>query len=234
MFDRSAHLYDALYSFKDYEAEAARVTELVELHRPGASSLLDVACGTGKHLEHLRRSYEVEGLDLDPELVRIARDRLGAVTVHEGDMTTFDLGRTYDVVTCLFSSIGYLRDVDALEAAFARFRAHLNGGGLAIVEPWFYPESYIPGFVHTIEADLPKGRVVRMGASRRRGDLSELEFHYLVGQTDGSIEHFTETHVLRLFARATYERALGSAGLEVVEYDPDGLIGRGLFVSRAP
>ena len=94
MFTNSAHLYDAVYSFKDYGAESERLQALIEERSPGASTLLDVACGTGKHLEQLRAWYEVSGLDLDPQLLEIAQERLGDVELHEGDMTSFSLGRT--------------------------------------------------------------------------------------------------------------------------------------------
>ena len=114
MFTKSARFYDAVYSFKDYAAESERIHALIEERSPGASTLLDVACGTGKHLELLRAWYEVSGLDLDPELVEIAKERLGDVELHEGDMTAFSLGRRFDVVTCLFSSIGYVGTVELL------------------------------------------------------------------------------------------------------------------------
>src|SRR4051812_50111506 len=69
MFSNSATIYDAVYSFKDYVAESELLRALIEERSPGASTLLDVACGTGKHLEQLRRSYEGRGVDLDPELL---------------------------------------------------------------------------------------------------------------------------------------------------------------------
>ena len=69
MFSQSAAIYDAVYSFKDYATEAGRIHTLAEERSPTAASLLDVACGTGKHLEQLRAWYEVSGLDLDPQLV---------------------------------------------------------------------------------------------------------------------------------------------------------------------
>ena len=50
MFTNSARFYDAVYSFKDYEAESQRLQALIEERSPGAATLLDVACGTGKHL----------------------------------------------------------------------------------------------------------------------------------------------------------------------------------------
>ena len=54
LFDKSVHLYDLAYSFKDYAGESASVRNAVHARVPQARSLLDVACGTGKHLEHLR------------------------------------------------------------------------------------------------------------------------------------------------------------------------------------
>ena len=74
MFDRSAELYDAVYSFKDYAAEAARLHGWIQSRRPGMGlRLLDVACGTGAHFPHLGQHYTVEGRDafagagLEPE-----------------------------------------------------------------------------------------------------------------------------------------------------------------------
>jgi ubiquinone/menaquinone biosynthesis C-methylase UbiE len=73
VFSRTAHLYDAIYAFKDYAAEAARLHELIEERVPGPRTLLDIACGTGKHLAELRAWYEVEGVDLDLRCSRSPR-----------------------------------------------------------------------------------------------------------------------------------------------------------------
>ena len=77
MFNKSAAFYDLLYSFKDYAAEADKVRLVIDAaNKSGGRRLLDVACGTGHHLHHLKEHFEAEGLDLDPELLAIARQRL--------------------------------------------------------------------------------------------------------------------------------------------------------------
>src|SRR5919106_5074882 len=114
MFRKSQQFYDAIYAWKDYPAEVERLVSIIRERSPQARSLLDVACGTGKHLELLRELFRVEGVDLDPEMIALSRQRLGAeAPLHVGDMTELHLGRTFDVVTCLFSSIGYVRSRDA-------------------------------------------------------------------------------------------------------------------------
>ena len=62
MFTETAELYDLFFEWKDYAGEAEKLHELIQSRSPGAGSLLDVACGTGRHLEHLRAWYEVEGV----------------------------------------------------------------------------------------------------------------------------------------------------------------------------
>lgn len=224
MYARSAHVYDEIYGAKDYEGEAGRLHELIQARNAGARSLLDVACGTGRHLEHLRAWYEVEGVDREPALLAIARGRLGDVPLHEGDMRDFDLARQFDAVTCLFSAVGHLDSAEQLGAAVATMARHLRPGGVLVVEPWVTPDRWIDSYA---EAEA-QGSVARASRSWREGAKSLLQFHWLVARPD-AIESWTETWTLTLFSDDDYMGAFRAAGL-AVEHDPEGLIGRGLYV----
>ncbi|MBL8130918.1 MAG: class I SAM-dependent methyltransferase, partial [Anaerolineae bacterium] len=60
MFTQSAEIYDAVYRFKDYAAEARAVHERIAARRRSAGrALLDAACGTGKHAEYLAANYDL-------------------------------------------------------------------------------------------------------------------------------------------------------------------------------
>jgi SAM-dependent methyltransferase len=232
VFSQSARIYDAVYSWKDYTGEAERVHELVQARKPGAATLLDVACGTGAHLAELRRWYRCEGLDLDPDLLAVARERLPDLPLHQADMRDFDLGRRFDAVTCLFSSIGYLLTVDALEAAVAAMARHLEPGGVLVVEPWLSPEAVTVPHVGAVFVDEPELKIARVNTIEVDGRTSSFDFHYVVG-TPAGVEHFVEHHELGLFTHEEQLAAFRAAGLEV-EHDEEGLMGRGLYIGLKP
>ncbi len=234
MFRRTAELYDLFYSWKDYHGEASRLHDGIGRRVPDARTLLDVACGTGTHLERLRVWYTVQGLDRDPELLAVARERLGAeVPLHEGDMRGFDLRREFDVVTCLFSSIGYVRSLRGLHRAVTAMARHVRPGGLLLVEPWFSPdtwdESHLPRPI-VVEGD--GFNAVRTNATRIVGRRTVMDFHYLITRPD-RVERRRETHDMGLFTLDEYRSAFQDAGL-APDHDPEGLMGRGLWIVQRP
>jgi SAM-dependent methyltransferase len=222
-------LYDLEYSFKDYAGEAATLERIIAERSPDAKTLLDVACGTGKHLEHLRERFECEGTDLDDGLLGIARRRLPGVPLHHADMRSFDLGREFDVITCLFSAIGFVGDLEGLNAAARTFAKHLSPAGVALVEPWLTPDAWIVDRPHLLTYEQPNLVLARATVSGLRDErVSTTEMHYVVA-TPAGVEHFVEHHDPYLFTTEEMRAAFEAAGL-AVDYDDEGLIGRGLWI----
>src|SRR5208337_626800 len=105
---RVAEVYDRVHAWKDYAKEARIVRSIARRWGPrGTRTLLDVACGTGAHLRHLVRWYECTGLDPSSAMLAVARKNVPAARFVRGRMPTFDLHQRFDVITCLFSAIGY-------------------------------------------------------------------------------------------------------------------------------
>ena len=229
MYIQSAQYYDAIYSFKDYEKECGQLEDIIEEHlRSGGRRLLDVACGTGGHLQFLSRQFRVEGVDVNEEFITIARERYPDLPFYCGDMRDFVAEGAYDVVTCLFSAIGYMTTLPDLNAAVAHMAGHLLPGGLLIVEPWIAPEEWRSHTVHLQTVDQPDLKIARMVTSKTEGRLSSMDMHHLVGTPEGT-EHFMERHELLLATREEMKAAFIHAGLETT-YDVRGLTGRGLFI----
>ena len=233
MFTASAELYDIIYSsFKDYAAESERITALLRSAHPACRSVLDVGCGTGEHVRLLaERGFQVQGLDLDPELLKVAAKKNPACRFHHADMCAFAIGQRFDAVLCLFSSIGYAGTYERVVQALGCFRRHLTEGGIVVVEPWFTPDQIRPGHTTSTTVDAPPLRIVRTSRLEAVGRISRLTFDYEVTGPKGT-RHATELHELGLFTMEEMKGAFAEAGLAVT-YDPEGLTGRGLYVGSA-
>lgn len=231
MFSKSAQYYDEIYMSidKDYATEARKAHRFIQKHKQSKGKhLLDVACGTGLHASLLSRYYQVEGLDLDPKMLAVAKKKHSKIRFHQGDMTDFDLNRQFDVIVCLFSSIGYVRTKSRLRQAIKNMSAQLLAGGVLLIEPWFTPEQWHPGRASMTQVNKPDLKIVRMSHSGQKRKISTLDFQYLIGTSKG-IEHSTEIHELGLFTHKEYMEAFKAAGL-ITTHDAEGLDGRGLYI----
>lgn len=231
--DRYALIYDLIYQGrgKDYAAEAGEIARLVTDRRPDAASLVDVACGTGLHLRAFADLFEhVQGVELSEDMLTVAKDRLPFVPLHVGDMRDFDLGRTFDVVTCLFAAVGHMRTPAELEQAARRLVGHLVPGGVVVVEPWWFPDNFLPGYVGGDVVVRDGYTIARVSHTTARGLVTTMNVHYVVATAQEGPRHFTNTVVNTLFTREQYEQALRAAGCASVEYLVDGPSGRGRFV----
>ncbi|MGV8872940.1 MAG: class I SAM-dependent DNA methyltransferase [Rhodococcus sp. (in: high G+C Gram-positive bacteria)] len=111
----------------DLHGEARMVDALVS----PASSILDAGCGTGRlGAELARRGHRVTGVDLDPVLAQAARAR-PELEVHVADLTTLDLGRTFDATVAAGNVLVYMKP-GTERAALERIWAHLIDGGVFV------------------------------------------------------------------------------------------------------
>jgi dTDP-3-amino-3,4,6-trideoxy-alpha-D-glucopyranose N,N-dimethyltransferase len=232
MYVKSARFYDAIYHFKDYESECDKLHDLIQQHNPSSNTLLDVACGSGKHIEHLMKYYDAQGLDINPDLLAIARKRCPGVKFHQGDMVTFDLGQEFDVITCLFSSISCVKTYHNLLMSVDCMARHLHPGGIIFAEAWFSPDNYRKNEITANFVDEPDLKIAWMYKSEAEGTLSFFNMNYMVGTPEG-VTYFTEVHEMGLFTHAEYSQAFTSAGLSV-GYDTHGLFGRGMYIATKP
>jgi daunosaminyl-N,N-dimethyltransferase/N-dimethyltransferase len=235
VYEARAELYDRIYSFKDYRSEVERLRAMLQAEGVAdGARLLDAACGTGEHLLHLKRFFDVSGFDKNPAMLEVARQKVPDVPLWEADLRDFTVEAPMQAILCLFSSIGYVHEEEGLGACARSFARALAPGGVLILEPWLTPENCAPGFpsMHTYGDDDLK--LCRQAVTEVIGDISAFDMHWLVARRDGEVEHFVERHELRLYTSETMRAALEAAGLEA-RFEPDGLMPkRGLWIARRP
>ncbi len=214
MYKQFAKYYDSIYKWKDYKADSIKLRVLIKKYKTSrGKELLDVACGTGNHIQYLKRYFNITGIDIDIDMLRIARKKLPDIKFIRGDMRTFKLNREFDVILCLFSAIGHLKTYENLEKTIRNFSLHLKQGGLMIVEPFLLPEVFINNILDAYVIDEPGLKLTRMNRSKRRGNIAIYDFHFLVGEK-GKIRYFVQNIELGMFESGKVLKMMKNAGLK--------------------
>ncbi|MFQ5474518.1 MAG: class I SAM-dependent DNA methyltransferase [Candidatus Nanoarchaeia archaeon] len=213
-----APYYDLVYEKKEYKKEAEEIHKLIQKHKKTkGKELLEVACGSGRYLEHLKKKYKVTGLDLNKDMLKIARKKCPGVPLVQGNMISFDLKKEFDVVCCLFSSIGYAKTYSGLKKAVKTLTDHLKSGGVVVIEPFLTRKDWVNGKPHANFIDKPDVKIVRMNVAKSRGNVAILDFNYLIATKKG-IEHLTDRHELGLFDTGRIIEILRDNGICAKEF----------------
>lgn len=215
--DGYAEVYDLLMRRRghDHAGEGRALLELAGRWCPGARSLLDVACGTGLHLERIAPSFDtVHAADLSSEALAIAAGRVHSLHRHVVDMRRIELAERFDVITCLFA-VPHLASTAELGATVARLAGHLAPGGVLVVEPWHHPDHFLPGYVATDVLDEDGRSVVRLSHSNwqdRAAQRIRMVVHHATADAARGIRHATEEVDLTLFTPEQFRDAFATAG----------------------
>jgi SAM-dependent methyltransferase len=111
--DDYMYFYQEMLTPERTEQEVDFLRRELELDRP--LEILDLACGFGRHANHLAvLGHSVSGIDLTSGFLEIARKEaqdLGVqVNYRQGDMRQLDDQARYDRVLLLFTAFGYFED----------------------------------------------------------------------------------------------------------------------------
>jgi SAM-dependent methyltransferase len=206
----------------------------VELCRKASSGVLELGCGTGRVLiPAAQAGCEVTGLDQSELMLRRCRAKAEQlppeirkrVTLIHGDMTKFDLGRTFDLVIVPFRPVQHLISVDEQLRFLHCVRAHLETGGRFVFDVFHPDPKYLVGPVDseevqdTPETPLPDGRSMRRTARflarRRHEQCSDIEISYYLRDPSGETRRLVQRCPLRYFFRFELEHLLARAGFEI-------------------
>lgn len=108
----------------------------------GAASILELGCGYGRVLEAISGAdRRVVGLDLNPDLLNLARKRVAPLASHDinlvvGDMRSFSLGENFERILIPYSAIYCLLSDDDVVACLRCVAEHLAPGGRVVIDAY--------------------------------------------------------------------------------------------------
>jgi SAM-dependent methyltransferase len=135
LFQEFAHRYDLHTPPGHYKHDHAFVIREALRVMPANCRLLDVGCGTGVFLEAaIAAGIDANGIDASPEMVEVARRRLGAERVCVQRMQEISAENAYDAISALSWTIHYCETEGELHDVLRRCHGVLRTGGLLLLQ----------------------------------------------------------------------------------------------------
>jgi len=224
-FGEYSRYYDLLYRDKDYAGEAAYIHSLISKYRPGAETVLDMGCGTGRHAAFLAKSgYKVHGIDISESMLTRANELAGGdnLTFTRGDIRKVRLGETFDVVISLFHVMSYQTSNIDLQNAFTTAFEHLNSGGIFIFDCWYGP-AVLTGRpeVRIKRLENEAIEVTRLAEPVMYANENIVDVNYLIfirNKTTGNVNEIKEKHSMRYLFKPEVDLMLRQTGFELEGY----------------
>jgi len=227
VFDLYSTYYDLLYRDKNYQAEAQFVRSLLDRYAPGATTVLELGCGTARHAIFLAEAgFSVRGIDQSAEMLAQARQHLARadranVSLDRGDARTYRAARTFDAVISLFHVLSYQTSDEDLLAMLRTAATHLAPGGIFVCDFWFAP---------AVLGQQPSVRIKRMESDRfavtriadpsldAAASICAVNYTIFVRDKESDrIEQVNETHRMRYFNLNELRMAAQAVGLRLLD-----------------
>ena len=246
---------EPLAEYYDYTYQDRRqhdVNFFIDYSRKAGGRTLELGCGTGRVLVPTAvAGCGITGVDLSPYMLKQCQFKLSQQSeevqrlIHlvQANITDFDTGELYTLVTAPFRPFQHLITVEEQKACLSCTNRHLVPGGLLVLDLFHpYPPRLVtnPAYMEEIEdlpeTKLPDGRLLRrttrMAAFHRELQCNDIEMFYYVTHPDGRQEKLVQAFPFRYFFRYEVEHLLESCGFRVV--DLFGNFDRSAFSENSP
>ena len=233
-----AELYD--FAYTTLMAKAARGPDIdffVDYSRQAGGPTLELGCGTGRVLiPTAAAGCQITGLDRSKFMLDQCRKKLARepealqrrARLIQGDMTDFQTGETYSLVTIPFRPFQHLTTVDEQKACLGCVRRHLAPGGRLVFDVFNprFDRLYNPKYTEEEIEDLPDvalpdgrhfRRASRISAFHRDQQCNDIELIYYVTHPDGHTERIVQAFPMRYYFRFELEHLLELCGLRVID-----------------
>ena len=206
----------------------------VEMCREASGEVLELGCGTGRVLiPAAEAGCLITGIDQSEPMLRRCGAKVGQlppeiqkrVTVVQGDMTRFNLGRTFALVTVPFRPLQHLISVDEQLRFLRCVHSHLQANGRLVFDVFHPDPRQLAGPVNpeevedTPETQLADGRTLRRTArflaKHPAEQCSDIEVAYYLRDPHGETRRLVQRCQLRYFYRFELEHLLARTGFEI-------------------
>jgi SAM-dependent methyltransferase len=205
-----AEYYDIFNSKKNYKTEAKFLLDLIAKQFGKCKiNILDVGCGTGTHIKYYGKLHNVLGMDINPDMLELAKKKNPGIRFMRGDMRKYKIKRKFDLIISLFSVFGYNLNKMELLMTIRNAYNHLAKGGMLAFDMGLIKDRY-PGKSTSTSIDKFNHngiKLTRIYNSEVHGKIKH--FNYVVLSEERGVKDFLYgVHKTGMFSISDVKRIL--------------------------
>ena len=204
-FAKYAQIYNLIYQDKQYEKEAAKICSLLRESEVNTSSdILEIGCGTGRHLDYVLKTYP-NTIGVEPSSLMIEQAPPAVRSrITQQSATNLSFNKKFHAIYMLFHVFSY---IDNINLFFQQLEKYTQPGGIVVFDFWqshgvFFqkPELRSKWF----EEKTLKVHRIATPSIDAHGDLVDVKYDiYLHDKDMDTVSYFGESH--RMFLHSTKE-----------------------------
>ncbi|WP_343669625.1 class I SAM-dependent methyltransferase [Chitinophaga sp.] len=206
--------YYLLYNNRDNKEAASFIDKLLEyLQPPAGATMLDVACGRGRHSRYLAdKGYFVTGIDLSINSINIAKKlENDHLSFFQHDMRLPFRVNYFDLVFNFFTSFGYFESQRENDNALRTLKNSLKGGGKLVLD--YLNSTYVGQ--HLVGSEVKEKDDVVFDIQR---ELVDGHFHKQINILDRArLQRASFTESVCAYTLADFEEMFARQGLQITE-----------------
>ncbi len=217
LFGSLAWIWPIISPPEDYVEETDLFSKIIiENSKIDVKSLLHLGCGGGHNDYTFKKHFNVTGVDISEDMLRLAGKLNPDVRYKYGDMRSVNLNEKFDAVAVL-DSINYMTTKDDLGSVFNTAYNHLEPGGILLTI-----QECIPGNIKQNSTEITIH-------SRDDVEITFIENSYEPDTNDpiveetlvflirigGKLEIYTDRHICGIFKLENWLELLNDTGFEV-------------------
>jgi SAM-dependent methyltransferase len=194
----------------------------VETINPSSESWLDLCCGTGSLLKFIRaQGFRCVGVDVSPYQIKHAKNNVPEATFLVQDIRRLSLPQSFDVITCMFDSLNYLRTKHDLVLAFKNALKHLRPNGLFIFDMNTY-EGLEYCWRGNSVGHYSRYTIITESSFDKKKAIGRCLFTIFMREKH-LFRKFQEEHIERGYKHKEIENCLRVSGFRFTKYNGDSL-----------
>jgi SAM-dependent methyltransferase len=202
--------YHILYNNRGNKEAQEFMQNLVNfLKLPKGASILDLACGKGRHSVYLNSlGFDVTGVDLSANSITYAKQFENENLRFHTHCMCEPLGEKYDAVLNLFTSLGYFEKESENLQSFEAIKAEIKEGGWGVID--FMNVNKVVG--NLVPSEVKTVKEIKFNISRRVEDgfiIKDIEF-----EDEGEDYAFSEK--VKAFTLKSFLYYFEKVGIELV------------------